>query len=734
LHQSILKKLSAYRSRIRHCVAAEGLSHVVAALVGLIFLSLFIDYFQRLGRPARVLGLVVGLGVLGHLLYRFVLARLRRPMDDERIAQTVEDRFPELGDRVISALQFAQRLQSGETGRGGESLAMMSAVSSDAVAAIEPLDLNRTIDYSRVFKAMLLGTLCALGVVLMSFREVQGVNVMNRWFQRNVLLQNIPWPQRTHLRVDYKPVLPRGDAMAVSVTASGEIPERVYIGYRYIETGRRGEENLARTGQLSENRFETRFRNVVEPLEFKVYGGDAQSEWLRTDLVERPTIMQLKFWLVYPHYTRRDPKAMQLTESFLEVLPGTVIRVAAVPNKALQAAWLEASDEQGRTAMTKITDKRERNFWFSDAEQAELKQKVEQGGYVDEIWTTSLRVDTNKSVALMTRDTVDLVSRPPTRFTVRIEPDREPTVTCRLKGIGEMICSNATLPMAIRIADDFGIKEARLVHKFLLGEAVIPEETIHFKLPYGDATIEHEHNWDLTGLGLQPGSLFVFRVEAEDFKDIGDPNIGKTEAISLRVVKPEELLADLVRRQVEQRQDFVRNRDRVRDEVKIELDAGVRIVASKGKLETEERARLVAVAQTLLHASQEIRHVADVLEQVYQEMVNNKLGDEDERSRLKNGIVIPSSNIALTMIPKLSDAIVAVSKTEGDELKKSLTLVARQTDGLLKEMELVLNNMLRLETMRNIVTSMADLRRAQEDLLTDIEKERLELLKSILGD
>jgi len=185
---------------------------------------------------------------------------------------------------------------------------------------------------------------------------------------------------------------------------------------------------------------------------------------------------------------------------------------------------------------------------------------------------------------------------------------------------------------------------------------------------------------------------------------------------------------------VEQRQDFVRNRDRVRDEVKIELDAGVRIVASKGKLETEERARLVAVAQTLLHASQEIRHVADVLEQVYQEMVNNKLGDEDERSRLKNGIVIPSSNIALTMIPKLSDAIVAVSKTEGDELKKSLTLVARQTDGLLKEMELVLNNMLRLETMRNIVTSMADLRRAQEDLLTDIEKERLELLKSILGD
>jgi hypothetical protein len=735
LHQPILRKLGAYRARIRNCVTAEGASYLVAVLVGLVFLSLLIDYFQRLDLFGRVFALLVGLGTLGYLGYRFLVSRLARPMDDERVAQTVEDHFPELGDRVISALQFSTALSDGHTGRSGESLMMMSAVSSDAVAAIDPIDLNSTIDYARVFKAMLLAFVCCVGLGMMCLKEVQGVNVMGRWFQRNILLQNIPWPQRTHLRVDYPAVLPRGDAMTVTVVASGEIPDLVSIRYKFQETGRHGEEVLARTGQFKDNQFRTRFKNVVEPLKFKVYGGDAESEWYSVTLVQRPTMTQLKFRAVYPHYTNRASSNLKATESYLEVLPGTVIRVTAVPSKSLRAAWLAVDGAADSTAMTRVTDQKEIDFWFSKADQERMKKMADEGTSSNEVWTASLRASEDCSVAVMARDTNDLVSKPPTRFTIRIDPDRAPTVTCRLKGIGEMICKNATLPMDIRTVDDFGIKQIRLVHKFVLGETPVPEEVIPFKkLRYGDAKIENEYRWDLKDLGLQPGSVFVFRVEATDFKDTKPLNVGKAETTSLRVVKAEELMADLVRRQVEQRQDFVRNRDRVRDEVKIEVDAAGRTLREKGALAKDQKGRLAAIAQTLLHAAQEIRHTADVLEQVYLEMVNNKLGDEAERSRLKDGIVTPCHAIAATMMPKLSEAITAATKETAAGMKKAIPATAQQTDVLLKEMDLVLNNMLRIETMRRIIEQAIRVREMQEGLLTEIEKERLELLRSILGD
>ena len=154
MHQPILKKLRAYRTRIRTCVTIKGLCYGAAVVVGLVALSLLIDYHQKLSTASRIISLFIGLGVIGFVLYRGLFSKLARPMDDERVALTVEDRFPELGDRLISSLQFAGALQAGTTGRSDQSMAMMTAVTSDAVSAVAPLNLGRTIRYGRVLRAV----------------------------------------------------------------------------------------------------------------------------------------------------------------------------------------------------------------------------------------------------------------------------------------------------------------------------------------------------------------------------------------------------------------------------------------------------------------------------------------------------------------------------------------------------------------------------------------------------
>ena len=734
MHQPILKKLRTYRARIRTCVTIEGLCYGAAVVVGLVALSLLIDYHQKLSTASRIISLFIGLGVIGFALYRWLFSKLARPMDDERLALTVEDRFPELGDRLISSLQFAGALQAGTTGRSDQSLAMMTAVTSDAVSAVAPLNLGQTIRYGRALRAVAIAA--AAWLILLSYTAWKP-HVMGLWFERNVLMMNTPWPQRTHLDVTYKDVIPRGDSLVVTVRASGEeLPERVTIRSRLLKSGTRREEDMARVGMVKDYTFEAKFKNVVEPLKFRVAGGDAVTDWFRVSLVERPSITQLKFRAVYPHYTRKPPEVLSTSESFLEVLPGTTIKVAAVASKQLKSARLVVNEEEPGINMALGGTDRVRDFWPKEEDRAALGDR--------KFWVGALKVADDCSVAVKVVDTVGLSNRPPTRFTVKIVPDKEPAVAVKITGIGEMIVPKATLPLEISVTDDYGITGVRLTHKFMIEEKYSDEETLNFdKLVYGGKAIGHKMLWNLTGLGLPPGSIFMFTVEATDSKDITPKNVGKTDTISLRVVTRDELMADLVRRQVEQSQDFKQVRRRQRMEVEVELKAGEREIRGmaddKARLDDKQTARLTAVEQTLRNSAAEVKHIADMLEQVLLEMINNKLGTEkklggqNEQTKLKTGIVQPLRRIADKLMPELTETVKLAATLRGAALKKQVAMAVAQNDQVLAQMDIVFDNMIKLQTFRRIVEQIRRLTEEQQDLLTDIEKEHKRLLESILG-
>jgi hypothetical protein len=719
---TVRAKLRAFRTWLRTCVTVEGLAWTAAVLVVLVALSLLIDYTQRLGLLARQFCMAVGIDTLGFVFYQTVWLRLKRPMDERRLALAVEDKFPQLRDRLISALQFAAPIEEGSTGRSGQSVVMMRAVSDQAAEAVVPLDLGRTLNLRRVFTAV--GVAGAAWALLLGF-SIWQPGTMGLWFRRNVLLGDAAWPQRTHLAVRFQEKVPKGDTFVVTVQASGEIPATVTIDYKFLQSGRKGEEVLKRLGLIEENRFEARFKHLVEPLEFQVSGGDATTEWYTVSLVERPDIRQLKFWAVYPHYTRMPSQLLSPAESFLEVLPGTRIKVAAVPTKPLVAAWMNLDAGEKATDMTRADDQATRDFWFSAEEQTS----------VPEFWTGACKFTEDCSVAVNVRDTDDLLNRPPTRFTVKIVADKEPLVALRMKGIGEMVVPKATIPLEIKVTDDFGIASLRLKHRFMIEDKYAPEEVISFKLVYGGKELVHEMPWHLEPLGLQPGSVLLFRVEATDYKDVEPRNVGATEEVSVRVVTPEELMADLVRRQVEQSQDFRRVRDRQRDEVKIEIDAAARALRDpkRNKLSDDERTRLIGVEQTVRHSIEEIRHITDVLEQVVLEMTNNKVGEEEERAKLRDDIVAPCRELVGTLMPALADDVKAAAASSGPELRKRAAAAVKKNEIVLARMDLVFNHMLQMATYRSIVEQMRKLKQDQEELFTDIERERKKLLESILG-
>ena len=717
----IVQKLRAYRTRIRAWIAAEGVAWIVSAAVALVFLSLAVDYTQRLGAAARVVALAAGLAGIGFVTYRRLLARLLRRMDDERVALTIEDRFPELRDRLISAIQFARAAERGGSEEGRESAAMKASVAASAAEAVGSLDVGRTLDYGRLVRAA--GVAAVLSLALVVF-GVQDSPTLGFWFRRNVLLSSEAWPQRTHLAVEYQRVVPRGDAMTVTVKAAGEVPSSVTIEYKLLTSGRQGEDDLVRAGSLDENRFEAKFKNVAEPFGFRVSGGDAETDWYEVALVERPAVSQMRFWAVYPAYTRMAAELLPPDQSFLEVLPGTKLDVAAVASKPLQGAWISLDEEDAGAAMVRAVDEKAREFWFAPEERKG----------VTEFWVGSLQPARDCSVAVSVVDRDGLANRPLARFAVKMAVDKEPRLTIRMRGISEMVVPQAVIPLEIRATDDFGVASLCLKHRFALGEKTSEEETVPFTQPaFGGKEVSHGLVWELEPLGLPPGSVLTFHAEAADYRDVGPRNVGRTESVSVRVVTADELMADLIRRQVEQREDFARIVDRHRTDVKIEIDAAERMAAAGGSLPDDQKERLGVAEQTLRRAVEETRHVADVCEQVMLEMVNNRLGDSEERSKLRAGVVEPLRRLVESRLPELADAARAAAAAQGAELKAGLARLVESDDRALREMDLVLNNMMKLETFRRIVEQAARIREDQREVAKELEVQRKALLDSILN-
>ena len=734
VHEPVISKIRAFRSRIRACLAVEGLSYVALVVAGLACVSMSIDYIQRLGFAGRLFSLVVGLGLIGWVLYRAVLSRLARPMDDERIALTVEDCFPELRDRLISSLQFTRILASGADARSQQSVAMMSAVTADAADAVAPLRLATTINHGRVVRAVLLAATVWAGLAALAAWQPNAAKI---WFLRNVALQDVDWPQRTHLAVSYNKVVPRGDALTVMIEATGRlIPASVSIRYKFLDSGRKGRERLGRVGGRGRHRFEAKFKNVVEPLTFRVAGGDAETEWFDVTLVERPAVRTLKLQAVYPRYTNKPNAELDTSESYLDLLAGTTLWVRIIPGKALRKARLVIDDGVDSIEMMRAQDEagepwKTRAFWLSEDERRSLAADAAAGKCADELWIASLAVARDSSVAVRLIDTGGLDDRSPTRFSIRTIADKPPAVTLRTKGIGQMVVPDATIPLAIKAADDYGVRKLRLKHKLRMGDKAEAEDedSIEFRLSYGGQEVAHEMRWAVANAGAVTGSVLVFHAEAADYRDTGPENVGRSEEISLRVVTPDELMADLVRRQINQRQDLVRVRDRQRDEVKIELDAAAR---AGGKLDAAPKARLLAAEQTLRRSAEELKTIADVCDQVLQEMINNKLGDDAERSTLKDAIVAPTRRLGSRLVPGLADGVRAATDAAGPAPGKPFAKLSAQNDRILKEMDGVLSNMRKMETYRRMVEQVRKVREDQERLLEDIEKAYKKLIESIL--
>ncbi len=702
---AIEQKLAGLRRAVRLWLVLDGVAVLCGAFVVLSAVSLLVDRYLRMDGTQRALSLLLGLGALGFLAWRRLARPLMRHIEDDALGLLIEARHRELGERLISALQFARMPDTEST---GASPSLVRATIEDGIRAAGGVDFADTLDRRRrKLNAAGLG----LAFAIVAAACIAFPSTMRLWFARNILLLSRSWPQSTHLIIVGAEgggiVCPRGDDLTVQVRAerSGVIPSLVMIRFRQAG-GASGSEPMTVVGQET---FSTTFRNVLEPLRFYVWGGDAETPWCRVTLIERPAVEGLTLVCTPPSYVGKGPHALPSDVGSYPVLMGSTIEVQGTASKPLKAAELSFG--------------KAKPIAFSLSGERDFRAKLAGGTLQSSTYTISLT------------DRDGYASRQPARFSLKVVPDQKPIVRARLEGIGDMIVPRAVVPIHARMSDDYAVVGAELVG---VASAEGAKEPATHRVPFGDRKdaygqkqMAFAHRLEVQPLNLSPGTHLALHVEAKDNDTVSGPKVGLSGTFSLRIVTEDELRNELLRREQEQRLEFER----------IFTDQQKLLENSRALEATLKRdPTLAAKDRELLASSEKLQRlvggralaIAAQFTQILAEVENNRLEAEPQvaRDRLQGRIIEPLELLARRGVLQAADLLDGARKAlpTSDKQPKAESLAAladavKEQEELAKSMREILRHMVKWEGYQEAVTLLREVLKAQKNVNEETIKE-----------
>ncbi len=684
LDSAVAAALRAVARRLRRYALIEGVARVVGFLVLAAAVQLAFDYGTRGLRwsmRAALLALIVA--GAGWFIWRRIVAPLRRRISLADVANLVERRFPSLGSSLISAVRFAE----GKVGPvEANSPELVAAVVAEAGRRADSVAFDAVLDPRRVRRSGV-GVVAALAFVV--GMTAMAPETMALWFQRNVLLQNVDWPKRTHLVVELdgeELIGARGDDLIIQAYAQGDQPREVEFVFE-TDSGVRGRETMVTVGSRNAYRYRYTFKNAQEDFTFYLEGGDDVTDSFRARLLERPSVTESELKLAPPEYTRRPVETLGDGQRAAQVIPGTLVTLSVRTNKPVVSAALMAAHDSVTTAT------RDGDRWVATF--SPLETHTYHFALVDE---------------------VGLENRRPVRFSLRVIPDEPPRTHLTLVGAGEMITPEAILPIEVEYTDAYGLATAELVHRLSREGATEGLVAIPSFAPHA-TSFSTSVNWPVSTVAAAAGETLSLLSRASDFNDVTGPGAAESPETILRVVTRDELLAELGRREQEYRMDFERLVDS-QEQVRRGL------LTALGRVRPESGADQLAADLAPLERRQRniagsVNVVRQQFEQILAELSVNQLDTQEERARLDDGIIQPLTQLAKREQILAADTIRQWSREASDEVG---SLIDPQQVAILSQMRAVRDHMIEWEGYQEVINMLRDLIRLQRELHIETDK------------
>ncbi|HAU39208.1 MAG TPA: hypothetical protein DCX07_16030, partial [Phycisphaerales bacterium] len=634
--------------------------------------------------------------------WRGLVVPLRVPMDDDEMALLAENRFRQLGDRLVSVLQYSRGAARCEE---GVSEAMIRATAERANRIAAPLDFRAIVERRGLWQSVRIALASAM---LMAGLSVWQYRLVRPWFLRTFALAEVDYPQDTYLSVRSGPDfhVVRGSDLRVVVEASGQAPAEITV--HFPGTGQSQQVRRADGG----TRYELVFQSVAEPFEFYVTGGDDAQDRRRphrVTVIDPPELEAVEFVVVFPrHMNRAEPQPVPSGSGLIPAPIGSTVQVWGRANKAL------------RSAEILLDGKPLHHMRVVPAGKAKEEQSLR--GLTGEFEIAGANAAATRTLEFSLVDAAGIANPRAGRYVVQVQPDREPAVEAQKRGVGAAIAPEAIVPLAIHVKDDCGIALLEVLLFKNDGREPFHRERVP-DTPAGRRDVQTLCRVDLKDRGLAPGDSVSIQLRAVDNlpASLGGPNEALSGRVILRVVKSTDLMEDLVRRQQELRLEFLQTIG-IEESARAKTAEAAKIL-ELGSVVPDVRRKLKDSAIVQGTVGSQCAKTADTLEGILEEMRNNRLGSPRDHAQMAEGILTPLRNLGEPMDKTVAALNGTAAVEDPAALRQQAQAIERQQQALRERMERIAESMEKLESRQALANELEWVIRTSEELLKLIEKQ-----------
>ncbi|MBX2850356.1 MAG: hypothetical protein KTR15_01265 [Phycisphaeraceae bacterium] len=702
MQQKLRGRLMQLGKRLRSRIALDAFVRGLAVLLGLLALSLVLDFWLELSRPMRVFYWLITLAAAAHFLYHYGIKPLRKKLGPVELAEAVDiaqqnDGVNQLAPRVATVLQLPGML--------GDDGALSGNMIHDAVGrsyrSLEQTDFTAALSGKHTMQCVgaLLASLLLFGGTGAGM-SAAGENVLSTWAQRWLLLSDASYPRNTSIEVaglseDGVLVIPAGENATLFTTITTK-DGRAIEEARIKLSPANDQEWPKGLDKFDSEDFRLELMPMTGSAKATISAGD-QTLRFKIEPAARPRLTGLK--LTHTHPADPDnPKTIDFAGaegevSLLDLNEVELVLTANVPIAEIRDVQevLDGDDAGGRPAIQRVSENVFKVKWTHLERQRFRIELVSEGA--------------------------GLVSQP-IPISIGLKTDRKPSVRLRYTGVGQRITPNALIPLTLEARDDYGLVNAKIdLLRIRIGEDAGEETFDPIVLHEADpATIKEfrdKQGLEVDEFGVRPTDVIRLTGVATDNRYSDSPGggqVGESTKVDFRIVTHKELFREIIARQQQARSAF---RQAIEDSKDILLKLRE---AEDGVQAAGQSRRFRAIQRSVWKVGRELERSAE-------EMRLNRLGGSKEDGNqayesMKALILEPLAKLHDQTMSNQRSALEAAANADQVRLDQ---IRADQVE-LIDEMNLLLSKMSRWDELLDAINQLSEVIDQQEQLKKKVDE------------
>ncbi len=691
----LASRLDAVRRKRDRTAVARSAFAGVSVLLGLAFIAVVSEELFYLSPVLRLLFLWIVL--IGGLAIFFLLggASLFRILNllpqegDEETARYVGNAIPALSDKLVNGVQLIKAAE-GDAVKGMYSGELLTAAIEDLHRLVTPLDFTGVVSLAGSRKAAR-GAGIVFGVLVLLFMVAPGSflgSAYRLWHTDEAF--SAPAPFRLLVEPGNREVI-KGESVRIIARAEGGAPENVELGL--LPEGQSTEEtHILVPTAAGEYRYD--IPSLKSSTSYAVRSGSVHTQEYRLHVVDRPLVRLLRLTTHPPAYTGIPPQSLDDNVGDVTALKGTRIEIALESNKDLAAASLQYSGGTARDL--------------------DVAGKKATGSFV-------LRND--GSYHFLLKDPGGVENADPIEYMLKTVPDGFPSVTIVTPGVDLDVTDNTTLPMVMRITDDYGFSKLRLAYKLVHSRYEQPWGEYKFitvPIPRGIGTEGLvQYSWSLSGLTLVPEDVVSYHADVFDNDVVSGPKSALSQEFTLRLPSMKEVFADADKGQEASMQSLQEALTQAQQARK-ELDQLIQDAKQQQeKPDWQDKQKADQLAQKYDELQKKLDETRNTIEKMTSEMQKNQVLSKEtldkymELQHLMEQMNSPEFADALKQMQE------AMQKMSPDAVRQALQNMSFSEETFRKSIERTMNLLKRIQVEQKIdqtAKRLAEMQKEQEEL------------------